>query len=476
MAEFYRLPHWILTTLVMMISVCIIMQTQTIAYSIRRLCVSWVRRLENMLECSILIILFLFVALLAQVQYALDCQYLAYSDYVVARQVGFLLISIVGTITAVGTELIWPLLIVAAATVLLPVTEDITGQFYPLLFFISLMFYLIRSIHICLIRQRDIHTNISSDSIKEAIDKLRTGLLLYNVDGDILLSNRQMDIIAKQMTGNPLQNAKRFQQIIEDDILLNGCTREYLGGQQVFRLSNSTVWNISFYDIPMVRGKMMLLCADDVTQRWDAMKHLDAQNQLLQKRGEELRHTIENLQAICEAEEIARSKGKIHDILGQRISLLLRAIRDGQQPNKAMLIDFIHNLPTIFREEQVSSPAQRLKMLKDTFQGMDVFVEIQGELPEDEEVADNFVNIAAECVTNAVRHGYASCIQFHFFQNTYWRMNVTDNGIPLSKQIREGGGIKDMRRRIDRLGGTLELYTNPRFSIQIFVPKEGKRK
>ena len=81
------------------------------------------------------------------------------------------------------------------------------------------MFYLIRSIHICLIRQRDIHTNISSDSIKEAIDKLRTGLLLYNVDGDILLSNRQMDIIAKQMTGNPLQNAKRFQQIIEDDIL-----------------------------------------------------------------------------------------------------------------------------------------------------------------------------------------------------------------------------------------------------------------
>ena len=32
-------------------------------------------------------------------------------------------------------------------------------------------------------------------------------------------------------------------------------------------------------------------------------------------------------QAICEAEEIARSKGRVHDLLGQRISLLLRALR-----------------------------------------------------------------------------------------------------------------------------------------------------
>ena len=63
-------------------------------------------------------------------------------------------------------------------------------------------------------------------------------------------------------------------------------------------------------------------------------------------------------------------------------------------------------------------------------------------------------------------------IQFHFFQNECWRMTVTDNGIPPVGPIREGGGITEMRRRIQRLGGTMELYTVPRFSIQIFVPKE----
>ena len=107
---------------------------------------------------------------------------------------------------------------------------------------------------------------------------------------------------------------------------------------------------------------------------------------------------------------------------------------------------------------------------------MDVTVETRGELPENRELADSFAEIAAECVTNAVRHGYASCVQIRFFQNDCWRMTVTDNGIPPASPIREGGGIGEMRRRIDRLGGVLTLYTVPRFRIEISVPKEAGQK
>ena len=55
-------------------------------------------------------------------------------------------------------------------------------------------------------------------------------------------------------------------------------------------------------------------------------------------------------------------------------------------------------------------------------------------------------------------------------------MTVTDNGIPPAGPIREGGGIGGMRYRINRLGGTLELYIVPRFRIEIAVPKEAERK
>lgn len=54
-------------------------------------------------------------------------------------------------------------------------------------------------------------------------------------------------------------------------------------------------------------------------------------------------------------------------------------------------------------------------------------------------------------------------------------MTVTDNGIPPSGPIREGGGLGGIRRRIGMLGGTMELYTAPRFRIEISVPKEAEQ-
>lgn len=127
MAEFYRFPHWALTTLVMAAALCIVFQTRAISYSIRRLPTGWVRRVENGMECAILGVLFLFAALLAQVQYVLFCGFLAPSAYGLVRQAVFLLTAVLGTTAAVGMELIWPFFAVGGAAVLLPLTETVTG-------------------------------------------------------------------------------------------------------------------------------------------------------------------------------------------------------------------------------------------------------------------------------------------------------------------------------------------------------------
>lgn len=460
----------------MVVALCIVLQTRAISYSIRRLYTGWVRRVENVFECMILAALFLLVTLLAQMQYALTSGFLESSDYGPARQLVFLLITVLGTTVAVELERSGPFFAIGGAAILLPMAEAVTGFAYPFFFFLSILFFLIRSMYICLIRHRELRTQITAISVKEAIDNLRTGLLLFRQEGDVLLCNCRMEELALQMTGHSFGNGKEFLKLLEEDTLSGGCTWEVFGGQKVLRLPDCSVWSITSHEIPRRRKRLILLIADDITERWNAVTYLARQNQELEKRGQELRHTIENLQAICEAEEIARSKGRVHDLLGQRISLLLRILRDDRKMDQRMLMEFIRNLPTALREERMSDPARQLEMLKETFQGMEVSVEIRGELPEDEEVADCFTKIAVECATNAVRHGYATCIQLHFFQNDCWRMTVTDNGIPPAGPVREGGGISEMRRRIQRLGGTLELHIVPRFIIQIYVPKEAERK
>lgn len=476
MSEFYRFPQWELTALVMVASVCIVLQTLTVSYSLRRLSGSWSRRVENGMECAILAGLFLFTALLGEVQYGLYGNFLMPSSYGTIRQVVFLLVAGLGAAAAVGTELIWPFFAIGGVSVLLPLAEEVTGPAYPAFFLTALFYFLIRSVHLCMIRRRELYTQITSVSIKEAIDSLQTGLLFFRPEGDILLCNRQMDELSRLLTGQCVHNGREFQSSLETGVLHNNCIRESLGDQKVFRLPDASVWCITSHTIPMGHKNCILLSADNITVQWDAVRQLDEQNQALEKRGQELRDTIEHLQSICEAEEIARSKGRVHDLMGQRISLLLRALRDSQQPDEALLLDFARSLPTIMREDPTPSPATRLEMLQKTFRSMDVFVEIQGELPEDRTVADSFVEIAVECVTNAVRHAYATRVQFYFFQNDHWRMTVTDNGIPPTGSIREGGGIGGMRRRIAQLGGVMELYSVPRFRIELSVPKEVERR
>ena len=475
MAEFYRFPQWMLTMLVMVVATCIVMQTLAVSYSIRRLPVGWARMAENGMECVILAVLFCFAALLGQVQYGLYGGFLLPSAYGNTRQVVFLLCAVLGSAAAVGTELIWPFFVIGGAAVLLPLVEEIIGGAYPFFFVASLLYFLVRSIHICLIRRWELYTQISTISIKTAIDTLHTGLLLFRTKGDVLLCNHRMDTLARQMTGQPLRNGVDFQQLLENGTLRGDCAREVLGNQQVFRLPDNSVWRITAHSIPMRRRTCVLLIADDVTAQWDAVTLLARQNEALEQRGRELRHTIEHLRTICEAEEVARNKDRIHDLLGQRISILLRTLRDGQKPDETLLLEFAHSLPTALKESRTPSPSRRLEILQETFRGMAVDVEIQGALPKDEAVADTFAKIAVECVTNAVRHGYATRIQFNFFQNDCWRMTATDNGIPPAKPIREGGGIGGMRRRIAQMGGVIELYTIPRFRIELSVPKEAER-
>lgn len=56
-------------------------------------------------------------------------------------------------------------------------------------------------------------------------------------------------------------------------------------------------------------------------------------------------------------EELLRGKGRVHDVLGQRISLLLRALRENKQPDEALLSAFAEGLPRDFWEDEAPSPA-----------------------------------------------------------------------------------------------------------------------
>lgn len=295
MAECYRLPGWLLIGLSMLIALCVVFQALAVTYSFRRLCGGWVRWAENLLEIGVLLHLFLCAGLIAQVQYNTLRGFLLPGGYEVLRQGVFLFVAVLSIFAAIGLEMMWPLVTGVAAAVLLPSAERLPGAACSFLFVGSILFYLLRSAHICLLRRREMRTKISANSVKEAIDKLHTGLLFCHSDGEPLLCNRQMEKLLQCCTGAYIQNGEAFFRLLQDGTLRPDCRREEMGGHPAVRLPDHTIWIFRHHEFDINHRRCILLSATDMTDQWTADQSLYEQNRELERRGNELRQTIDNL-------------------------------------------------------------------------------------------------------------------------------------------------------------------------------------
>ncbi|HEX5678242.1 MAG TPA: ATP-binding protein, partial [Alcanivorax sp.] len=83
--------------------------------------------------------------------------------------------------------------------------------------------------------------------------------------------------------------------------------------------------------------------------------------------------------------------------------------------------------------------------------------EIQGVTPSQ---ALNVLRILQEAVTNAIKHGQATCIQVkgEWAEDGAARIRVENDGVPIPRNpSRSGFGLHNMRRRVRQLGGDIEI-------------------
>ena len=96
--------------------------------------------------------------------------------------------------------------------------------------------------------------------------------------------------------------------------------------------------------------------------------------------------------------------------------------------------------------------------------GFDPVVRFDGPIDTvaDDEVADALVNVMREALTNIGRHAHATRAEVDVStQDGQVVMDVTDDGIGVAGDGKAGGrGLRNMRDRADRLGGTFTI-TSP---------------
>ena len=175
--------------------------------------------------------------------------------------------------------------------------------------------------------RRDIKNELSRDSVKLALDELHSGLLFCEPDGNILLVNGRMQRLMQVLCGEVYRDGKKFYERLLSGDVSDSCSSNVIDGKTVFILPDGKVWFFTRCDIYIKNRRHVQLSAADVTEQWMLTNELNAQRAMLQSRGLELKEMISEVRFLCREEEMLRIRSRFHDILGQRLALLFRRLK-----------------------------------------------------------------------------------------------------------------------------------------------------
>ncbi len=322
-------------------------------------------------------------------------------------------------------------------------------------------------------------TIISKASIKEGIDNLHLGLSLSYPNGVVILSNWQIDKLCHKLTGEALQNAEVFWNNLIQGELRDGSQRWGQSSKPNISMSSGRTWSFSRRNIQLEDKDIVEIMAVDTSHLNSLRLDLERDNKSLEEMAERLRQYSRDVIEIKAKEERFAAKMRIHDELGYAILAIRQFFRrelpyKQENPKTRETIDIWRKNTSILKGVRQEEKARALDNFISTAEAIGIAVETRGDLPSEDKLIKLILLTAGECLTNSVRHAYATEIQLDMEEEAaFYRVNFSNNGILPRTEIVEGGGLTSIRSRVEAIGGSMEISHRPRFNLMLLLPKKG---
>lgn len=290
---------------------------------------------------------------------------------------------------------------------------------------------------------------ITDFSIKKVIDECEFGILVLKGKKAKLINNKMYEILDKLNIKKDYVTNIIIQSI--DQLDKNYCVRVE-DKYYVFVINNNEI--ITF----------------DITEVYELHQKLNEQNKKLKENNKEILSSINNIEKLEKEKNLLKLKNKYHDILGQNLSILQQYLnKENITQENFEEIKFMIQKMFIDIEDTDDTNANLENLIKiHKKNGTDIIID--GKLPQSKEVAKVFFEIIREATTNAIRHAGSSKVFVNIketLEETY--MIITNDGRKPNEFITENQGIKDMRRKVKKLGGMFYISTVPEFSVNISI-------
>ena len=290
---------------------------------------------------------------------------------------------------------------------------------------------------------------ITDFSIKKVIDECEFGILVLKGKKAKLINNKMYEILDKLNIKKDYVTNIIKQSI--DQLDKNYCVKVE-NKYYVFVINNNEI--ITF----------------DITEEYKLHQKLNGQNKKLKENNKKILLSIDNIEELEKEKNLLKLKNKYHDILGQNLSILQQYLnKENITQENFEEIKFMIQKMFIDIEDTDDTNTNLENLIKiHKKNGTDIIID--GKLPQNKETAKVFFEIIREATTNAIRHAGSSKVFVKIretLEETY--MIITNDGRKPNEFITENQGIKDMRRKVKKLGGMFYISTVPEFSVNISI-------
>ena len=308
---------------------------------------------------------------------------------------------------------------------------------------------------------------LTARSIQTAVDCLDEGILISLEKGEPVLGNFAMYAVMEQLIGTVVRNANVFWHLLPFCGSRPGLSMERHGQDPLFRWDSGQAWLLQRRPVRFRRQSGWQITAANVTALHRLNRELAQKNAVLEQRNEEMKEVLDGLVALQTRQTTESLRYKIHDLLGQRITILQQLLNNPAVSDYGEILPLVEDVLSDLRCDAAADPQERLDALVTTYRNLGVTVTVTGNLPADTHQAGEFVRIIREAMTNALLHGLARSIAVTFGCGRQPALVIADDGQGCPGPIQTGTGLQAMEQRVRALGGRLTLTKAPHFIITI---------
>lgn len=304
------------------------------------------------------------------------------------------------------------------------------------------------------------------NAIKESFDMLPTAVCFFDRSGGIVLCNRQMYRLSRYLLDSDMQYLGEVEQALfdpPDDIL------QISPEENIYRFPDKTVWRFEKTAVTDRYGKTYIqLTAADVTGLHWALVQLSADNRKLAEDAERIKRLSENVAAVAREKESLAAKSAMHDSLAACLTVTKQYLAGDAEGVDADTVLREWGKSIAFRDAVPLSARDRLY---DAAKSSGVTIRMRGDEPKGG-TAELMYTAVQVCLNNAIQYAQATELSVMIWEGgSSYTVMIRNNGKPPKKTITEGGGLTNLRRRIEKSGGKMVVQSLPEFSLVIDIPK-----